>query len=128
MKKTFILSIFMVILLMLSISSFAKNSVKYGDGIIYICNIDSLWLWTSIVGAPGRPMRIDSIQFNPGAIGDICIFKNRSVTGPTFFKVGPVTTTNEKCKPYYGRHLRPVLDFASSMISSGASIIILFSD
>ena len=127
MKKIFILSIFISMLLMFSPFSFATD-VTYGDGIIFLEDIDEVWLWTSIVGDVGRSMRIDSIQFNPGDEDDICIFKNRSVTGPTFFSIGPVTTTNARCKPFYGRHLRPVLDFDNSEFSEGATIIILFSD
>ena len=64
-----------------------SNTVEYGDGIICIANIDENWLWTSIVSGTIKTMRIDSIQFNPGAADDVCIFKSRSVTGPIFFDV-----------------------------------------
>ena len=104
-----------------------SNTVDYGDGIISITNIDENWLWTSIMPNK-KTMRIDSIQFNPGTANDVCVFKSRSTAGTPFFDVICANVYDQKVKPFFGRQMRPVFDFAASTISSGAKIIILFSD
>ena len=98
MKKIFVLLSF-VILLFTSSISFAANTINYGDGIICLSNLDENWLWTSIVADASKTLRIDSIQFNPGAASDVCIIRNGSITGIIIFDVSCSSMDDIKNKP-----------------------------
>lgn len=102
------------------------NTIKQEDMILEISDIDSDWSWTDNFPFAAA-VRLDSIQFNPGAAADACVIKYGSDAGVAFFDVTCENESDEKCKYFNCRPLKPVFDFSDSIISAGAKIIIMFS-
>ena len=103
------------------------NTIKSEDGNIHIEDIDSDWSWLDEYPYAENGQGLDSIQFNPGAAGDICVFYHRSTAGVPIFKVKCENEEDEKCKYFHGKAMKPVFDFSASTISAGAELIIIFS-
>ncbi len=101
------------------------NEINRVGAVINISDIDSDWLWSYTF--PDYPeIKIQSIQFNPGAVDDHCVIKNGSDTGPPFFDVtGEDADYDQRNKPYHGAKLMPVLDFSDGTYSAGSSVQII---
>lgn len=125
---------FLVILFVLFAFSFINNSealtVTRSGNVVILTTLDADWVWTTTFASDTSGIRVHSIQFNPSAVGDICIIKEATDTGPQIFKVKCADTYDQRVKYFDGARLKPVFDLSDSTIgvAANASIIIILTD
>ena len=94
------------------------NTIKRNDPVIELTAIDSDWT--------GPRRRLQSIQFNPGASGDVLIIKERDENGPIMFQTEADGASDEVIKYFHGVELEPFLDVSDCTLSAGHMVIFLY--
>lgn len=89
--------------------------------------IDADWDFTDSINDGG--LFIESIQLVPATVGDQCIIKEGSATGPDIFNFPPATALNDPLIKYFnGTRKRPFLDVSDGTYTAGGKVIIELSD
>lgn len=112
-----------IILILISSTSHAANTVNYEGKVIQITIVDADWAWSDAM--PSTPVEIISIDYIPAATDEICVIKEGSDSGPIIFYVKSADTCDQRTKPFYGALLRPYFDYSDSTNSADGKIIII---
>ena len=72
-------------------------------------------------------IQVEFISFTPGAIGDKISIKHETDAGASIFPPAVAPTTRAETVYYYGRQIKPYVDFSASVLSVGHSLIVKLS-
>ena len=127
MKKLFLLVLIAFLLFAHSVQ--ADNTVDHvaSSYCINLSSLDSNWAFTETITDRAGGLRIFSITFNPGAIGDEAYFRDVDTSGTVIFKPICSSVYEQKCKTFGDKTFQLIFDYDSSTISAGATIEIILS-
>ena len=114
-------------LCMIAAAAGAANTVKTGGSFVCITDIDSDWVWTSVLGGYPSGAATVSIQFIPGAADDRAVFLSGAAEQAVVFDTGPcLDEYDARIKYFDGNPVKIFFDYSESTISSGSGITINF--
>lgn len=84
---------------------------------------------TDLPGFKDSGIRAKSIQFDPGASGDVCVVRNKSATGAILMKVKCTADSDQRVKYLggaTGKRIFPYIVLSQQTFSSAAGVVISF--
>jgi hypothetical protein len=102
------------------------NTIKKGSGNndIEITDIDSDFIWSEIWSAG---VFLESMQFSPNAVNDLCVIREDSGDSPVIFRVKCSDDKDDRSKKFTRRLYKPKFTFSEGTYSAGSTILITLS-
>jgi len=97
--------------------------VKRNGDVAEISAINANVLWSTMFDDSPDGLYLHFIQFNPAAEDDSLTVRN-GATGPVIFYTKCTGDNDQRIVYYQGVHLSPVIDYAASTLTAGASVLI----